>query len=156
MIAFEQKTICYCYEKREVILTFQPLFCFFCQFSVIEPLRINTQFTLGPYDAYEDEEHDDGYISAVRSLSASANEQFGSDQTLVGSFDSSHVNLPRSPLPPSREGAEDSISLRPPGTPAGLRRRPSLLSAVEVPLCVHSMSPREGWIFALDFIAHFR
>lgn len=96
----------------------------------IEPLRINTQLHLGPFDAYEDEEHDDGYISAVGSISAI--EQFGSDQTLVGSYDSGHVNHPRSPISPNREGAEDSISLRPPGAPSPMRRRPSLISAIEV------------------------
>ncbi|GJJ76664.1 solute carrier family 24 (sodium/potassium/calcium exchanger), member 6 [Entomortierella parvispora] len=62
-----------------------------------KPLRINTQF-LGPYDSYEDEEHDDG------------------------------------------DGAEDSISLRPPGTPNAMRHRPSLLSAVEFHDVVRSLT----------------
>ncbi|KAG0055524.1 hypothetical protein BGZ83_008268 [Gryganskiella cystojenkinii] len=106
-----------------------------------KPLRINTQLQTGPFDAYEDSEHDDGYISAAASLST-AHEHFGSsDQTLVSSYGSSHVvnNVQSPTFSPSREGADDSISLRPPGTPA-MRRRPSLLSAFEFHDVVRSLT----------------
>lgn len=88
----------------------------------------------GPYDAYEDEEHDDGYISAGH---LSGIEQYASSQTLVNSYESTDVNLVRPPLSlvrpplsPDSGGVEDSISLRPSGTSAP-KRRPSLLSAFE-------------------------
>ncbi|KAI7832253.1 Sodium/calcium exchanger protein-domain-containing protein [Gamsiella multidivaricata] len=59
--------------------------------------NIVTQLVPGPYDAYEDEEHDDG------------------------------------------GGAQDSISLRPPGT-LSLKRRPSLISAMEFNDVVRSLT----------------
>ncbi|KAF9562012.1 hypothetical protein EC968_005415 [Mortierella alpina] len=92
-----------------------------------KPPKIITVLETGPYDAYEDEEHDDGYISAGH---LSGNEQYASNQTLVNSYESTDVNLVRPHLSHDSGGVEDSISLRPSGTSAP-KRRPSLLSAFE-------------------------
>lgn len=94
----------------------------------LEPPRINTLIHTGPYDVYDDEEHDDGYKS---NGGLSANEEYSSNQTLVNSYEDSDVNLPRPTILPDSEGAEDSISLRPHGAPA-FKRRPSLVAAFEV------------------------
>ncbi|KAF9105787.1 hypothetical protein BGX29_011386 [Mortierella sp. GBA35] len=101
-----------------------------------KPPRINTLIHTGPYDAYEDEEHDDGYKS---NRGLSANEGNSSNQTLVNSYEDSDVNLPRPPILTDSEGAEDSISLRPHGAPA-YKRRPSLISAFEFNDVVRSLS----------------
>ncbi|KAF9911513.1 hypothetical protein EC991_003315 [Linnemannia zychae] len=100
------------------------------------PPRINTLIHTGPYDAYEDEEHDDGY---KLNGGLSANEEYSSNQTLVNSYEDSDVNLPRPPILPDSEGAEDSISLRPHGAP-GYKRRPSLVAAFEFHDVVRSLS----------------
>ncbi|KAG0287188.1 hypothetical protein BGZ96_008867 [Linnemannia gamsii] len=89
-----------------------------------------------PYDAYEDEEHDDGYKS---NGGLSANEEYSSNQTLVNSYEDSDVNLPRPPILPDSEGVEDSISLRPHGVPV-FKRRPSLVAAFEFNDVVRSLS----------------
>ncbi|KAF9984550.1 hypothetical protein BGZ65_000158, partial [Modicella reniformis] len=68
-----------------------------------KPPNIVTQLVAGPYDEYEDEEHDDGYMT------------------------------------PERGDVQDSISLRPPGTPA-FKRRPSLISAMEFNDVVRSLT----------------
>ncbi|KAG0379337.1 hypothetical protein BGX24_000828 [Mortierella sp. AD032] len=92
-----------------------------------KPPRINTLIHTGPYDAYEDDEHDDGYKS---NGGLSANEEYSSNQTLVNSYADSDVNLHRPTILPDSEGVEDSISLRPHGAPA-FKRRPSLVAAFE-------------------------
>ncbi|KAF9279606.1 hypothetical protein BGZ68_007806 [Mortierella alpina] len=106
-----------------------------------KPPKIITVVETGPYDAYEDEEHDDGYISAGH---LSGIEQYASSQTLVNSYESTDVNLVRPPLSlvrpplsPDSGGVEDSISLRPSGTSAP-KRRPSLLSAFEATHSYHT------------------
>lgn len=101
-----------------------------------KPPRINTLIHTGPYDAYEDEEHDDGYKS---NGGLSANEEYSSNQTLVNSYEDSDVNIPRPTILPDSEGAEDSISLRPHGAPA-FKRRPSLVAAFEFNDVVRSLS----------------
>ncbi|KAF9399884.1 hypothetical protein BGX21_005420 [Mortierella sp. AD011] len=100
-----------------------------------KPPNIITQVTIGPYDAYEDEEHDDGYIS---SASLSLIDQNDSNQTLVGSDVSSDVNISKPHLSNDSGGAEDSFSLQPTGSP--LRRRPSLLTAFEFNDVVRSLT----------------
>ncbi|KAF9914827.1 hypothetical protein BX616_007485, partial [Lobosporangium transversale] len=73
------------------------------------PPNIITELLTGPYDAYEDEDHDDG------------------------------------------GGVQDSISLRPSG-PSALRRRPSLLSAMEFNEVVRSLtlSGSRGHVLSYD------
>ncbi|KAG0211906.1 hypothetical protein BGX28_007188 [Mortierella sp. GBA30] len=95
-----------------------------------KPPKIITVLETGPYDAYEDEEHDDGYISRGR---LSLDDQYDSNQTLVNSCDSTDVNIARPYLSYDSEGVEDSISLQPPGA---MKRRPSLLSAIEASIRV--------------------
>ncbi|KAF9922728.1 hypothetical protein FBU30_007149 [Linnemannia zychae] len=101
-----------------------------------KPPRINTFIHTGPYDAYEDEEIDDGYKS---NGGLSANGEYSSNQTLVNSYEDNDVNLPRPPILPDSEGGENSISLRPQGIPA-LKRRPSLVAAFEFNDVVRSLS----------------
>ncbi|KAG0252639.1 hypothetical protein BG011_006859 [Mortierella polycephala] len=103
-----------------------------------KPPRINTLIATGPYDDYEDEEHDDGYISPG-GLSANDLDHYDSNQTLVNSYDNSDVNTARPHLSNDSGGVEDSISLRPPGSSA-LKRRPSLLSAFEFNDVVRSLT----------------
>ncbi|KAG0362183.1 hypothetical protein BGZ54_008750, partial [Gamsiella multidivaricata] len=98
--------------------------------------NIVTQLVPGPYDAYEDEEHDDGYISSER---VSSSDLYDPNQTLVNSYGSSDVNIPRPNLSNDSGGAQDSISLRPPGT-LSLKRRPSLISAMEFNDVVRSLT----------------
>ncbi|KAF9115885.1 hypothetical protein BGX27_005951 [Mortierella sp. AM989] len=102
-----------------------------------KPPHIITQMPTGPYDAYEDEEHDDGYISPGP---LSSIDQCDSNQTLVSSYNSIGVNIPRPHLSNDSEGVENSISLRPPGSSSVLRRRPSLLSAFEFNDVVRSLT----------------
>ncbi|KAF9183820.1 hypothetical protein BGZ51_003730 [Haplosporangium sp. Z 767] len=91
-----------------------------------------------PYDDYEDEEHDDGYISPG-GLSANDLDHYDSNQTLVSSYDNSDVNTARPHLSNDSGGVEDSISLRPSG-PFALKRRHSLLSAAEFNDVVRSLT----------------
>ncbi|KAF9353517.1 hypothetical protein BGX26_008703 [Mortierella sp. AD094] len=101
-----------------------------------KPPNIITQITTGPYDAYEDEEHDDGYISPAP---LSSIDQSDSNQTLVSSYDSSDVNIPKPHLSNDSGGVEDSFFLRPAGS-SPLRRRPSLLTAFEFNDVVRSLT----------------
>jgi sodium/potassium/calcium exchanger 6 len=101
---------------------------------ILEPPNIVTQFMTGPYDAYEDEEHDDGYMMPGRQAGLSIIDPYDSKQTLVNSYGSADVNIPRPNLSNNSGDVQDSISLQPPGTPA-FKRRPSLISAIEVRLC---------------------
>ncbi|KAI1318039.1 hypothetical protein EDD11_007273 [Mortierella claussenii] len=110
-----------------------------------KPLSISTQLMTGPYDAYEDDEHDVGYISPEQ---LSVIDVHDSKQTLVGSYGSNDVNSSLSrhhpPLPSLDHsgGVEDSISLRPPGSSSrpAFKRRASLLSAIEFNDVVRSLT----------------
>ncbi|KAF8951840.1 hypothetical protein BGZ52_009452 [Haplosporangium bisporale] len=101
-----------------------------------KPPRIIT-FALGPYDAYDDddeEELDDGYISP----SQLSSNDFESNRTLVSSLEPD-VNMPQHrQLSQNSGGVENAISLRPSGS--SVRRRPSLLSAIEFNDVVRSLS----------------
>ncbi|KAF9421491.1 hypothetical protein BGZ94_008819 [Podila epigama] len=96
--------------------------------------KISTFAVAGPYDAYEEseEELDDGYISPGH-LSA--------DRTLVSSVEDSDVNMQQHNRPLSQHsgGVENAISLRPSGASV-IRRKPSLVAAVEFNDVVRSLS----------------
>ncbi|KAG0243979.1 hypothetical protein BGX31_010014 [Mortierella sp. GBA43] len=103
-----------------------------------KPPNIVTQFASGPFDPYVDEEHDDGYMLPTGRSALSRNDIYDSKHTLVNSYGTHIVNTRRPCLSP-RSRDYDTISLRPPGTPA-YKRRPSLLSAIEFNDVVRSLT----------------
>ncbi|KAG0309868.1 hypothetical protein BGZ98_003411 [Dissophora globulifera] len=103
----------------------------------LKPPNIVTRNIPGPYDDYEDEEHDeDGYMTPGR---LSVNDLYDSKQALATSNGSTEVNSPQPHLSNDSGGAHDSISLRPPGAPA-FKHRPSLMSAIEFSEVVRSLT----------------
>ncbi|KAF9433651.1 hypothetical protein BGZ76_009171 [Entomortierella beljakovae] len=112
-----------------------------------KPPHIITQMTRD-YDDYEDEEHDDGYISPGP---LSSIDQHDSNRTLVNSYDGTDHNIPPNNFSDDSGGVEDSISLRPQGIPA-LKRRASLLTAFEFNDVVRSLtlSGSKGRISSYD------
>ncbi|KAG0313264.1 hypothetical protein BGZ99_008981 [Dissophora globulifera] len=107
------------------------------QAQPLEPPNIVTRNIPGPYDDYEDEEHDeDGYMTPGR---LSVNDLYDSKQALATSNGSTEVNSPQPHLSNDSGGVHDSISLRPPGAPA-FKHRPSLMSAIEFSEVVRSLT----------------